>query len=1018
MTRVIENLESTRRLVPGRVRELCALQAERRRSELGELRVALVLGEAGVGKTRLAAEVLPRRGEWATGLIARNSALGDVPSFAPWAAALDLHADVLGTGGACRACGSGLGGLPALARRGEIGHDASSCAQALRRHLVEWMPGLLAQASADRPVVVLLDDAHQGHEAIWEMLLRLAWECPDCRLFVLATARPAELASHRIATEVLQVLEQEALISRLVLAPLSRADVGKLAADTLGPDRVPEALVDWLTAQAQGNPRLVVGLLEAVVDNGADLRAPALNRVPDRLARWVRTEVARHDPPAVALVELIAVAGDLVALGDLVQITGRPIEDVALTMEHLVRCGAVTEQQTGATLSYQLTRRLTREVVYAGIGGIRRRLLHRQWAATLRAGGRTEAAATHYVRAAQAGDSEAIDTLIEMAAQTVTRGLFSQVWRAVSRLQDLLPIGDARWVGIFDALFQQPNWGIVDRTEHHVVELAAVRRMRQLLAGIADPQRQVDVRLWLAGLFACGAGDLDAGERECRQALALCRQGGRERAGRTAAVELAKIRGWHGDLRGAELAARQQLSEAQRVGDQRATAEALAALGHTLGWQGRFDAAEEVLLRSIELGTAAGRLSWAGQSLALLASLDACRGHLVSARTRWAQAAALRPHYDPMLSGCGAFIELVAGDLPMVAAHARCGDGHDPAAGSCLPAAGSCLPAAGSCLPAAGSCLPAAGSCLPAAGSCLPAAGSCLPAAGSCLPVRLAGRVAMAAAERGQLTEAREDLDAMRRSDSKTLGVLEPLYWWALAVVARAEGRLAAAAAALQRTVDCYAAMNAWALRGFVLADLAEVSAAAGDCGAATKAAVSAHNTARRTGAPLHQALDLLATAWALIGQGHRDQAAAIAWRAVDGFNSGGYALLAARAQVAYATAVGAAGRDVLREAIGTFDMCGAVVRRDEARTLLHGFQAEQRCTTAAVCGPDSLTRRERQVAELAASGYTAAQIATQLHIGVRTVETHLARSYAKLGVTSKQQLVLRRAELGMSPEQ
>lgn len=899
MTRVIDNLKNTRRLVPGRVQAVCALQAERRRSALGELRVALVLGEAGLGKTRLAAELLPRSSEWAIGLVARNSPLGDVPPFGPWAAALGLHTDRSGTGGVCRACGSGLGGIPVFMARAEIGHDASACATALRHNFVEWIPELLAEASADRPVIVLVDDAHQSHDAVWEMLLRLAWEFPHSRLLVVATARPAELARHRIATEALRVLEQEKLIRRLTLAPFSRADVAALAADTVGPHRIPAELVDWLAARAQGNPALVVGLLEALVDNGADLRAPVLERVPERLARWVRAEVSRLDPPAVALVELIAVAGDLVAAGDLIKITGRPSEDVALALERLVRCGVVVEQQTGATLSYQLRHRLTREVLYTAISGVRRRLMHRRWAATLRARGRTEAATPHYVRAAQAGDSEAIDALVEMATQTMAQGLSSQAWHTVSRLQDLLPIGDDRWLGIFDALFQQSGWGIVDRTEHHVVEIAAVRRMRQLLAGIADLQRQVDVRLWLAGLFACGAGDLDAGEQECRQALALCRGGGRERAGRTAALELAKIRGWHGDLRGAERAARQQLAQAQRVGDQRATAEALAALGHTLGWQGRFDAAEEVLLRSVALGAAADRLSWAGQSLALLASLDACRGHLVSARARWAQAAAMRPHHDPMVSGCGAFIELVAGDLPMVAAHARRCNGHDR----------------------------------------------------SCLPIRLAGRAAMAAAERGQLTEARRGIDAMRRSDSKTLGVLEPLYWWAQAVVARAESRLVAAAAALQRTVECYAAMNAWALRGFVLADLAEVSVATGDCGAATKAAESAHNAACRTGAPLHRALYLLATAWALIGQGHRDQAAEVARRAADEFSSGGYALLTARSQVAYATAVGgsdrAAGRDVLREAIGRFDTCGAVGRRDEARTLLRGFESELPCTPA-----------------------------------------------------------------------
>jgi DNA-binding CsgD family transcriptional regulator len=942
MTRVIDRLVSSRRLVPGRVRELCALQAERQRSALGELRVALVLGEAGLGKTRLAAEMLPRGNE-SIGLITRNSPLGNIPSFGPWAATLGLYGDGGGADRACQACGNGLGGLP----------------------------GLLAKASADRPVVVVLDDAHQGHDAVWEMLLRLAWDSPDCRLLVIVTARPAELARHRIATEVLQVLEQEALVSRLALAPLSRADVEQLAATTLRVDRVPEALVDWLMVRAQGNPRLAVGLLEAVVDNGVDLRAPALNQVPERLARWIRTEVARLDPPAMALVEVLAVAGDLVALDDLVEITGWPIEDVAPVLERLVRFGVIVEKQHNAALTHQLSHRLTREVLYSGIGAVRRRLIHRQWAATLCTRGRIEAAVPHYVRAAQAGDGEAIDALIEIAAHTVARDLFSQAWQTVSRLQDLLPIGDDRWLSIFEALFQQSNWGIVDRTEHHVVEIAAVRRMRQLLVGIVDLQQQVEVRLWLAGLFACGAGDLDAGERECRQVLALCRRVSCESAGRAAAVELAKIRGWSGDLRGAEQATRQQLIEAQRAGDQRALAEALAALGHTLGWQGRFDAAEELLLRSVELGTAAGRPTWAGQSLALLATLDACRGHLVSARTRWAQAAALRPHHDPMLSGCGAFIELVAGDLLMVAAHARRCDGHDPLAGSCLP-------------------------------------------------IRLAGRVAMAAAERGQLAEARLGLDAMTRSNSKTLGVLEPLYWWAQGVVARADGRLAAAATALQQTVDCYAVMNAWALRGFALAELAEVTVAAGDFAAATTAAQSARYTARHTGAPLHHSLSLLATAWALVGGGHRHEAAEIALRAVDGFSSGGYALLAARSQVAYATALRetdrAASRDVLREAIATFDRCGAVVRRDEARTLLHEFAAEQRRTTAAVFGPDSLTRRERQVAELAASGYTAAQIATRLHIGVRTVETHLARSYAKLGVTSKQQLVLRRAELGIAP--
>ena len=53
-----------------------------------------------------------------------------------------------------------------------------------------------------------------------------------------------------------------------------------------------------------------------------------------------------------------------------------------------------------------------------------------------------------------------------------------------------------------------------------------------------------------------------------------------------------------------------------------------------------------------------------------------------------------------------------------------------------------------------------------------------------------------------------------------------------------------------------------------------------------------------------------------------------------------------------------------------------------------------------------ALTRREREVARLAAQGYTAREIGSQLHIGKRTVETHLANAYEKLGVRSKRELM------------
>lgn len=60
------------------------------------------------------------------------------------------------------------------------------------------------------------------------------------------------------------------------------------------------------------------------------------------------------------------------------------------------------------------------------------------------------------------------------------------------------------------------------------------------------------------------------------------------------------------------------------------------------------------------------------------------------------------------------------------------------------------------------------------------------------------------------------------------------------------------------------------------------------------------------------------------------------------------------------------------------------------------------------------LTRREREVAGLAAQAYTAAEIGRQLHIGERTVESHLASAYGKLGIRSKHELIRLGPKVGL----
>jgi DNA-binding CsgD family transcriptional regulator len=61
--------------------------------------------------------------------------------------------------------------------------------------------------------------------------------------------------------------------------------------------------------------------------------------------------------------------------------------------------------------------------------------------------------------------------------------------------------------------------------------------------------------------------------------------------------------------------------------------------------------------------------------------------------------------------------------------------------------------------------------------------------------------------------------------------------------------------------------------------------------------------------------------------------------------------------------------------------------------------------TAAGLGGADPLTRRELEIAELAAAGRTSKEIAASLFLSARTVESHLLRVYAKLGVRTRAEL-------------
>jgi DNA-binding CsgD family transcriptional regulator len=95
--------------------------------------------------------------------------------------------------------------------------------------------------------------------------------------------------------------------------------------------------------------------------------------------------------------------------------------------------------------------------------------------------------------------------------------------------------------------------------------------------------------------------------------------------------------------------------------------------------------------------------------------------------------------------------------------------------------------------------------------------------------------------------------------------------------------------------------------------------------------------------------------------------------------------------------------RDELRPALADADAAGAVPLAEHARRELVASGLRPR--RAAIDGADALTPRQREVCTLAANGKGNREIARALFLSMKTVETHLAAGYRKLGIESRAQL-------------
>ncbi|MFC7449803.1 BTAD domain-containing putative transcriptional regulator [Rhodococcus daqingensis] len=359
----------------GREGELSALLAAAGEAAADGVRVALVTGEAGLGKSTLL-EHLGARLEQDGWLVAAGRC-PDVDSAPPawaWVEALRKVAVSVPPGEFADDL------TPLLSDSAAGNGDAAAGRFRLRQAVWNW----LSAAAADRPVVVVLDDLHSADSATLELLGGgVGARAP---ILVVAAYRADE--SERL-TETLGSLARTAPL-RLDLPGLNGDAVAELVRAECEAD---DAIVAGIAERTGGNPFYVRESARLLNGEGALI---ALSEVPEGVRDVLRRRLARLPESGVSVLRLAAVAGRESSVDVLVRAADADEDGVLDALDAGVIAGLLDEPGPGRV---RFVHALVRDTLVTDVSRVRITRMHARIAAALEGSGDIAALAHHYARA-------------------------------------------------------------------------------------------------------------------------------------------------------------------------------------------------------------------------------------------------------------------------------------------------------------------------------------------------------------------------------------------------------------------------------------------------------------------------------------------------------------------------------------------------------------------------------------------------------------------------------------------
>ena len=507
----------------GRAPELELLRGALDHACEGEGCFVAVLGEAGIGKTRLLGELAELA--VARGCLTLGGRAADFERELPYSLlgdALDDYLRSLDPRLLERLATDRLGALaavfPSLRSLGEAVDYPVSATERFRVHRA--VRELLERLAAPRPVVLVLDDLQWADGASLELVASLLRSPPQAAVVVAMGLRTGQGAP--FVAQVIGEMRRASAAEIVELGPLSPEDLRRLVGD------VPGVVVEQLYHESGGNPFYALQLARSGLEPTGDAIQKGLG-IPPAVVTAIGAELDALSDGARALAQAAAVVGDPFELDLAAAASASCEEEMWDGVDELVASDLV--RHTDVPRRFQFRHPLVRSSVYGSAPPSVRVSCHgRAWEVLSKRGSPAPVLALHVEQAAAHGDSAAIEILRRAGEETAARAPTSAApWFAAAlrllpddapsdeRIALLASLARARTaIGQFEAAHEALEEGIASAAggdvELHValtVPCAEIEqlmgchnearaRLRRAYDGLVDPRSAAGVSLLIA----------------------------------------------------------------------------------------------------------------------------------------------------------------------------------------------------------------------------------------------------------------------------------------------------------------------------------------------------------------------------------------------------------------------------------------------------------------------------------------------------------------------------------------